>query len=541
MMQAGWLRGWCSEGFSSFVARLRGRRVSFMAFTIILVVSGTLTGAAIPASATSPTAHRTAGKDAQITASAVASSVPNPSVRGPIAWSLGIDKQPQTDNLFALAPFGYSEKEYFVSGTATYQSNPGSLGSVSQPGNPATAAYTIRMIVRRPIDPKRFNGTVVVEWDNVTSQMDEAPIWDWTYPTVMRQGIAYVIVSVQQAGICCSPLSLKLRDPVRYASMDQPGDGYAFSIFSQVLQSIRHPVGVDPMGGLRGKTLLAAGQSQSADELFDYLNSVNYQGLANGFLMVGGGNTTYPHGAPAVPVMNVFDEWTAPATPPNITTNYRLWEIAGASHVDAWIDNQEFDDPQGVVVPGAGQRDPQWRAQEEAIAGNYGASYDPRENSCVPGGNLFPNRYVMDNALVWLERWVTKGASPPTVPMLEFGNPTTSTPAGSPPVFDPAGTETTDQYGNALGGYRLPPVTVPVATYVPVACFFFGETVPFSPVLLKKLYPTHSAYVRDMRTATDAAVKAGLLLPWDATDLVERAEASQIPVLGVASPLPPTG
>jgi hypothetical protein len=75
--------------------------------------------------------------------------------------------------------------------------------------------------------------------------------------------------------------------------------------------------------------------------------------------------------------MNVFDEWTAPSTPPNISTNYRLWEIAGASHVDYWIDRQEFDDPQGVLVPGAGQRDPQWRAQEEELAGNYGYAYEP--------------------------------------------------------------------------------------------------------------------------------------------------------------------
>jgi hypothetical protein len=468
--------------------------------------------------------------------------IPNPNVSGPIPWSLGMDKQPQTDNLFALPPFGYSEREYFVSGTASHQANSGSLGSISNPGSTAPAPYTIRMIVRQPIDPSRFNGTVVVEWNNVTAQMDEAPIWDWTYPTVLREGYAYVIVSVQQAGICCSPLSLMARDPIRYASLRQPGDDYAFSIFSQVLQSIRHPEGVDPLAGLQVKTLLAAGQSQSADELFDYVTSVNYTGLVNGFLLVGGGSATF-RGAipPAVPVMNVFDEWTAPSTPPNISTNYRLWEIAGASHVDYWIDRQEFDDPQGVLVPGAGQRDPQWRAQEEELAGNYGYAYEPRESSLVPGGNMFPNRYVMDNALVWLNRWVVDGASPPTVPMLEFGNVTTSTPAGAPPGYDPVGTETTDQYGNALGGYRLPVITVPIATYVPTTGVFFGETVPLSPTILHRLYPTHQDYVNEMQAATNAAVRAGLLLPWDAADLMTRAKASPIPELEVSSPVPPTG
>ena len=471
-----------------------------------------------------------------------AASVPNPTVSGPVPWSVGVDQQPQTDSLFALAPFGYSEQEYFVSGTADYQANPGSLVPSPTASQTPTAPYTTRIIVRQPVDPARFDGTVVVEWDNVTAQMDETPVWDWTYPTGMREGMAYVIVSVQAAGICCSPLSLKARDPVRYAPLSHPGDGYAFSIYSQVLEALRHPVGTDPFGGRTISTLLAAGQSQSADELFDYETTVDYSGLVDGFLLAGGGSTTYPNGVPpAVPVINVFDEWTAPSTPPNVSSDYRLWEIAGGSHVDAWIDNQEFDDPQGVVVPGAGQRDPQWRAQEEAVAGNYGATYDPRENTCVPGGSLFPSRYVVDNALDWLRRWVVDGASPPTVPMLEFGNATTSTPLGSPPVFDPAGTESTDRYGNALGGYRLPVVDVPVATYVPVSCFFFGETIPFSPALLASLYPTHQDYVDKMQAATDAALADGLLLPWDAADLMARAEGSEIPLLGVTSPVPPTG
>jgi hypothetical protein len=33
------------------------------------------------------------------------------------------------------------------------------------------------MVVYRPIDPKKFNGTVIVEWDNVSAGLDSAPIW----------------------------------------------------------------------------------------------------------------------------------------------------------------------------------------------------------------------------------------------------------------------------------------------------------------------------------------------------------------------------
>lgn len=33
-------------------------------------------------------------------------------------------------------------------------------------------AYVTRVLVRRPTDPARFNGTVVVEWLNVTLDQD---------------------------------------------------------------------------------------------------------------------------------------------------------------------------------------------------------------------------------------------------------------------------------------------------------------------------------------------------------------------------------
>ena len=37
------------------------------------------------------------------------------------------------------------------------------------------AAYKTRLIVRTPVDPKKFNGTVIVEWLNVTSGRDSDP------------------------------------------------------------------------------------------------------------------------------------------------------------------------------------------------------------------------------------------------------------------------------------------------------------------------------------------------------------------------------
>jgi hypothetical protein len=53
-----------------------------------------------------------------------------------------------------LAGYGYTEEEFFFSGTTL--------------GGP----YTSRMLVRRPTSPARFSGTVVVEWLNVSSGYD---------------------------------------------------------------------------------------------------------------------------------------------------------------------------------------------------------------------------------------------------------------------------------------------------------------------------------------------------------------------------------
>src|SRR5215469_18644554 len=59
-----------------------------------------------------------------------------------------------------------------------------------------------------------------------------------------------------------------------------------------------------------------------------------------------------------------------------------------------------------------------------------------------------------DSALVSLRRWITQGVAPPT------GNQVSTT-----PFFNIV---ERDQYGNALGGIRLPDIQVPTATYSPI-------------------------------------------------------------------------
>ncbi|MSZ24739.1 MAG: hypothetical protein F2607_06335, partial [Actinobacteria bacterium] len=91
-----------------------------------------------------------------------------------------------------LAAAGYEQSEFFISGTATaYQS----ASALSVDGNwnvePATtAAYKTRAIVRRPTDPAKFNGNVIVEWLNVSGGLDAAPDWTYTHVELIREGYA---------------------------------------------------------------------------------------------------------------------------------------------------------------------------------------------------------------------------------------------------------------------------------------------------------------------------------------------------------------
>jgi hypothetical protein len=420
--------------------------------------------------------------------------------------------RPQTDMAFDLAPYGYVEEEFFVGGTASTWTEPA-----------RHAPYTTRVLIRRPADRRAFNGTLAVEWLNVTAQHDQSPDWFWSYPMAMREGWAYAVVSAQAAGICCSALSLKTTDPVRYGALDHPGDDFSFDIFSQVARALTTRGPVDPMGGLRAKRVIAAGHSQSASRLTAYAQTASDDArVFDGFYIDGGGDKRYP-AEPPVPVIHLREEgWGITPEEPNVSRNYRLWEVAGASHTDYWVLRQQFDNPERLV-PQQPQFAPPWREVEEELAGDWGHDVEARQASCVVGGSKFPKRYAVSAALYRLDEWVRTGRPAPTVPRLHF---------------DDDGQIARDEHGHALGGLRLPQIDVPVQHYVAGACQLFGLSLPMSPATLSELYPTTDVYVEKVAEATRRAVEQGILLPADADDVMARARASTIPVYGVRSPVP---
>jgi hypothetical protein len=459
-----------------------------------------------------------------------AGAAEGPTVTGPVTGGTRGHAQTTAEPVVDLAAAGYVENEFFVAGTAAPYAP---VGSWTSDGNSwtaekttPTAAFNTRIIVRRPTNPKKFNGTVVVEWMNVTGAADATA----DFLQVQRElldGYAHVGVSAQLGGVDGSPLRLKQWDAARYGSLVHPGDSYSYDIFSQAGQALRRPSGADPLGNLRSKVkrFIADGESQSAGRLVTYVNAIQpLDHVYDGFFLhsrgAGGAPLTQAPlptvGVPNpalirtdldAPVMTIENETDVPsfaaARQPE-TSKIRTWELAGTSHYDQYgID---------AVVKTAANDFPQ-------------PEFPVLLPTCSRPLNSTHARYVYDAAMHHLNEWVQGGSPPPTgAPMrLDPNNPT-----------DPIAR---DAHGNALGGVRLPEIEVPTATQSafgnvsvtpPNFCALFGVKTPFDQATLAALYPNHAAYVSAFNRAVKKARKAGVLLGYDAKDAKIEAANSDI-------------
>lgn len=175
---------------------------------------------------------------------------------------------------YDVGDVGYTSEEFFVSGTATSYTPVGEYDAAPS----ATADYTTRMVVLRPSDAARFNGTVIVEWLNVSGGIDAPAVWFMAHRELLREGYAYVAVSAQQVGVQGGAslgfdMSLKTQDPQRYSALTHPGDDYAFDIFSQIGRLVADDAG--PLSALRPEHVVAVGESQSAMFMTTYVNAVD--------------------------------------------------------------------------------------------------------------------------------------------------------------------------------------------------------------------------------------------------------------------------
>jgi hypothetical protein len=440
---------------------------------------------------------------------------------------------------FDVSSLGYVAEEHFMSGTASsFTATSPLCGDGRWEVAPTGFAdYTTRIVILRPVDATKFNGTVLVEWLNVSGGIDAPAVWFMAHREMVRGGYAYVAVSAQRVGVEGGPnrggadMSLKTQDPTRYAALHHPGDAFAYDVFTHAGRMVR-----DLLGPLSPKYIVALGESQSAMYLTTYVNAIDpLAGVYDGFLV----HSRFASAAP-LDGSSIFDE-SSPSLPPAVRfrtdlrvplitvitetdllggprlgyhqarqpddDRLRVWEIPGTAHADNYTINVAFIDTGSATL-------------DDLLA-----AYQPTDllmgqqlPHCI---NFAPqHHYVLQAALSRLNDWVTTGAPAPHASSIELTN---SVPRA--PILD--------SNGLAEGGIRTPWVDVPLARTSGIGSSegamsdLFGSGELFDAATLQGLYPGGlDDYLERFTVALDAAIGSGFILGADHAEIIDIASAT---------------
>jgi hypothetical protein len=484
-------------------------------------------------------------------APAAATATPIPNVTGPLPATAASYPFGAADHQLVpqdLRREGYVEEEYLLSGKANVYSWPAPGPAVVRT---AGAPYTTRALVRRPADPKRFSGNVVVEMLNPSNSFDLNIGWALTHRQILRNGDAWVGITIKPVSV----EALKKFDPQRYAPLSfanplplsDPANcnvtgtdsrltenGLAWDIYSQAGAWVRSHARANPLTYGAGKRVSVKhvygfGYSQTGGYMYDYINGIqplvvqsDGKPLYDGYIVAvaGGGfvgavpmnqcEAAPPVGDPrrqfsdvGVPIIHVMSQsdylgGIAARRPDSDSPSdpYRHYEMAGAGH--ATPDELYYSAAPADIVK-AGRAVPPLSCNE-----------GPRSR--------FPSSIFLDAALRNLEGWAGDGIAPPH----------------ADPILVSGGQPVLDEHGNVLGGLRSPFLDVPTSTWYGSStgasfCFIAGHEVPFSHEKLEQLYLTHGRYVRAVAEDTLNLVKQRIITAPDGVQLVRDAARADVP------------
>jgi len=426
-----------------------------------------------------------------------------------------------------LSKAGYVEEEFLLSGTANvYDWAADGALTVKTPNAP----YTTRILLRRPADPARFNGSVVVELPNTARRFDWSMLWGYIHNYVTDQGAAWVGITMPGA----VQLQKKF-DPGRYASLSYANpapaeacpaggnnatsdteDGLRWDAISQVAAALKN-------GSIAGFKAERVYLTTQGGDVMTYITAIHQHAkVYDGFVIKGpGGLSRISRCAPApgrgdprqmiknvgVPVIAVVPQGEAAeaaairrADSDEPNDRFRWYEIAGAAHIDSapYIALPSFDDQAktGAMPQGT----PSWP---------FGVRCEPE----IPLENHALLSYVFDAAFANLDLWLQKGVAPPRADRIELTD----------------GKVALDKFGNGIGGMRSVDVDVPVATYYtttpgPGTCRELGHEEQFSWAALEAIYGSYQNYASKVAQSLDRMVKERWLTAGDARRIREAEE-----------------
>jgi hypothetical protein len=386
---------------------------------------------------------------------------------------------------------------------------------------------------------------VVIEWFNSTALFDTSPVWHGSAEYFARKGIVYVgwTNARETVGFLvngCPVLGIfpPPQCGTRYAALSMPENGQAYEAGSQIAKLLKSSSANNPLHpDYPVERIFHAGQSQQGGSMVTYASAFHFPGVNDGYFVQASGSSArrinyrtscddpnapaYPECTPRlqgddrrvrtdlpVPVYRAHTETDmggvlAGGSRQNDTASFRYYEMAGTTHITVHKGIETV--PPGVIEP----NDP-------------GISL---EDICLYPLNTLADGPILGSFLynaMWenMELQVRLGTPPPSGDLLEV---------------DPNNELARDEYGNVLGGIRLPQMDVPVASYYPsneadpnlpglvsylgnLFCVLSGIVTPFDAETLAGLYDDNQDYVDQIAARADDLVAARFLLPEDAAN-----------------------
>ena len=406
----------------------------------------------------------------------------------------------------------YSEIEHLLAGEAcTFE------GPATGPADVATVGngYTTRLIVRRPTDPTRFSGRVLIEPFNTSGGPDRDIVWSLVGSLLQTNGDAWIGITHRTSSV----KHLQEYDAERYVDLDISSNDLAWDVLRQLAELVRRGGGQSPLGDLDVSHVYLAGYSQSAADIATFAMSIgpiartaSGSPLFDGYFPAGSSGSLTPlaSGRTRLPRFEAgpIGQVDVPVIQTETQTDVEGFEAvlsSGTVHTNSGSANHRRDDSDAP--------DQRYRLYELA-----GAPHQNSRVGCDGVGSSFPTSAFVRAALVHLFRWAEQGVAPPRAARIDLA------------TFDTVSESTVDEYGNAVGGVRSPFIDVPIARFEvhsgPGAlCKLVGRETTLPADVLLARYGDAQSFVSQFSSSLDATIAGGFLLEMDRGPILDAASS----------------